>query len=225
MEEISENEVSSPSPTRRRPDLLTALMAACTGLFLIASLWMRFGPEPRSQPPRVGSLAPRIELTDLDGKEKFVFTGPTGKLIWIAFCSTNSDRAKEDLKALERIWKRYEGHRSFLLLVAIEADDVDPLDSKVAQVTEEIPTYRATVQTRDRFGLSRELLPVHFVIDGDGRILTSSLEIRGDSVNELEKIVRARLEELDPGGGARFANPRGKFEGNGTDVVAGTAGR
>ena len=122
MEEISETEASCCDPARRRPDLLTVLMAACTGLFVVGSLWMRFGPEPRPGPPKVGTLAPRIVLTDLEGREQFVFTGTTGKVIWITF---RSGLSKDVLNGLERVWKLYGGHRNFVMIDAMtEADDL-----------------------------------------------------------------------------------------------------
>lgn len=206
MEEISESETPFARPTRRRPDLLTVLMTACTGLFLFASLWLRLGPEPRKNPPRVGTPSPRIELTDLEGRKKVVFTGFDGKIVWLTFWPSFADRAGLDLESLERIWKRYEGHRNFTMIVAsTEVVDIEGVQPTVRVQGETLPMYRAASKTCDDFGVVRPSLPVHFVIDSDGRILASSREIQGDPLPELEKVVRSRLDELDPGGRVRFA--------------------
>ena len=219
MDEISESE--APTPTaRRRPDLLTALMAGFTVIFLVGTLWMRYGPAPQPNPPVVGADAPGIVLVDPWGEDPNLFLGLRGKVVWLTFWSGRSPGVVD---TLESIWRRHGGHRMFSMIAAAEEGTaLTEIRSLQQQRGWSLPVYRAAATTRFEYGVQPELIPMHFLLD-DGKILASSLDFPTDPVGELENRLRSRLQELDPGGSMRYAQAVGPRPQSGTGVVVGAS--
>lgn len=221
MEEIPASEAPFDPPRRRRPDLVSALMVVVTIAFLAGTAWLRFGPAPRPEPPIVGSDAPEIRLIDLQSGEPIVLLGLKGKVVWLTFWSADDALVRQAMSGVDRIWKGLKGRRSFAMIAAaVDSGDAEAVRRAVAVDRLELPVYLAALETRHDFGVKTGELPVHVVIDTDGRVL--AIARSGDDLNlsRLEEIVRARLEILDPAGSPRFAAARPR-----TGVVARETGR
>ncbi len=226
MEELSERETPFTSRRRRGPDLLNAVMLGFTVIFLLGSAWIRFGPKEKPPSLVVGDIAPLIRLNDLEGQEPIVMLGLRNRVLWLTFWSVKSPEDRRDFRQLERIWKRFEGDPGFALLVsAIATDDPRGVHSEVASKRLKFPVYLASPETCRDFGAEPEELPLHFIIDADGRILAISHGRRDGSLDQLEELVRSRLKMRNPAGGSRFAMTGPPGLGSRTGVVARATGR
>jgi hypothetical protein len=222
MEEISPEEFPHRTAPKRGPDLVNALLVMVTIIFLIGSCWIRFGTSTNRPSLAVGDLAPSLHLRDLNG-EPLIVLGLWGKVVWLTFWSATSREGLIVVDRLDQIWRGLDkegGFASFSLVI----DDVEPeiVRDLIATRSLRLPAYLASAETCRDYGAAAGDLPLHVVINDDGRILAIT---RGSDLEEIEEMVKARLRVLHSAGGALFAAIASRDARSGTDVVGGAMER
>ena len=194
-------------PTRRRIDGITATMIVVTVALLLGAAWLWTRRLPENEPPAVGKLAQLLRLLDLETSEPVILVGLRGKVIWVVFWSADSPAGRSSLAAIEPAWSALKAEKRFAMVAAaVEADHPDRVRAAVAESGVKLPVYLASPETRKRFGVLEADVPLHVLIDAEGRIGTLA---RGSSPQTIERIAgqaRRLLDELGPVEDTRFAS-------------------
>jgi hypothetical protein len=190
----------------RRLDRISVILALLAGGMVVWTAWLRFGPAQEVGPPIVGSPMPPVRLLDLQTSEARILFGVKGKVVWVVFWSANSPSGQSVLPRLETVWKRLSLHRCFTLVAAAtDAHEPHLVRATLAQARATLPVYLATPETLRDFAVKQADPPLHFLIDGDGRIAAMAQGAGQETIDRLLGQARDWLERLDPAGGTRFA--------------------
>src|SRR3954471_10941954 len=196
-----------PDAPPRGFDRVSAAMATVTAVALASTLWLKLGPAPANEPPGVGATAPALRLIDASTAKPVVLIGLRGRLVWLAFWSGRSPTARSDLAGLGVVWDRLKGHPRFAMVAAaVDADDPAGARRVVDATGARLPFYLATPEMCRAYGAEASRLPMHVLIDEDGRV---GAVARGRGTETLERLARQaedRLERLEPMGNTRFAS-------------------
>ena len=136
------------------------------------------------RPPLVGSPAPEIKLTDLQGRE-IRLSDLRGKVVLLNFWATWCKPCKEEMPAMQASYDKFRD-KGFVVLAINELEDVQ-------KVTEHIRTHGHTFkvvmdhdnQVANRYGVVG--LPASFLIDPNGIVRE---RISGSLLTE------ARIEQM-----------------------------
>jgi hypothetical protein len=178
------------------------VLAAITVVAFGWTAWRRFGPEPATEPPAVGTLAPRLRLLDPATSRPLVMLGLRGRIVWLAFWSAASPARGSDLAALERAWVKLKGHPRFAMVAA--AVDCPPRDTHLA-AGGRLPVYLATPETTRAFGAHARHLPLHILIDETGRVGAVAHGMSAETLAHLGEQAETWLDALEPPGNTRLA--------------------
>ena len=139
--------VTEPRPPRR-VDPVGALMVVVTVLALAGTAWLRYGPTPPAEPPKVGAAPPPLRLLDPDTAEPMVLIGLRGKVVWVSFWSAGTRAGRADLAELDEVWDRLKARPGFAMAaVAVEADRPEQVRAARSEARQ---AYRCTWPPRKR---------------------------------------------------------------------------
>lgn len=190
----------------RRVDPVGALMVLVTVLALAGTAWLRFGPTPQAEPPKVGAVSPPLRLLDPVTAEPLVLIGLRGKVVLVSFWSAGTRPGRADLAELDKVWDRLKTHSRFAMAaVAVEADRPEQVKAARSEALASVPVYLAPPETIRSFGAVGADLPMHVLIDDEGRVAAVA---RGRGRALLEGLIRQAgdlLDALGPLGNTRFA--------------------
>ena len=202
-------DVDRGSRRSRRVDRLSLGLAVLTLIFLGWTAWLRFGPPSAPEPPSIGSALPPVKLLDLETGEPRLLVGLKGKVVWVVFWSAGSPSCQTVLPRLERAWKRLRLHRGFMFAAAAtDFAEPDRVRAALAQSRTTLPAYLAAPETLRRLGARPADLPLHYLIDADGRVAAMARGDGQDTIDRLTAEAREWLEHLGPLESTRFASFR-----------------
>jgi len=154
----------------RRGSLLTAggIGLLAVTLAVLAAIPLLRGDQGGTQGTLVGKPAPAISADDLTGRRWSLADG-SGRITWVNFWATNCEPCRTEMPAMERLADAY-GDRLLVL-------GVDWGESR-ASVEEFVGRYEIsypilldpTLANFYRWS-SREGLPRHYFVDGDGSVV------------------------------------------------------
>jgi thiol-disulfide isomerase/thioredoxin len=144
------------------PQTRALIVAAVLGL---AGLWFLKG-EGAGPAARVAEGAPDFRLSDLGGRT--VTLGDyKGKIVLLNFWATWCDSCKEELPALNALYKRRKGDFE-LLAASVDQGGRKDVMAFVAAHDPAFPVLLADLATQQAYGVRD--LPTSFLIAPDGRI-------------------------------------------------------
>jgi hypothetical protein len=185
-------------------DWPSAAMAVVAMLAVGWTLWLRFGPPARGEPPAAGSVPPRLRLLDVDRAEPVVLVGLRGKVIWLTFWSARSPTAAVELRALDAVWRRFQDRTPFTMFAAaIETGEPSLVRAAVDASKVTVPVYLASAEMRQAYGASNP--PLHVIIGDDGRVIAVARGVDEGTMKRLTRQVEQRLDQLEPRHNGRFA--------------------
>ncbi len=181
-------------------------MVLVTVLALVGTAWLRFGSTPPAEPPKVGATPPALRLLDPVTAEPLVLIGLRGKVVWVSFWSAGTRPGWADLAELDKVWDRLKARSRFAMAaVAVEADRPEQVRAARSEARASVPVYLAPPETIRSFGAVGADLPLHVLIDDEGRVAAVA---RGRGRAILDRLTRqagALLDALEPLGPTRFA--------------------
>jgi hypothetical protein len=200
------DEPSDP-PRRRRPDPVTVIMMAVTATALVGAIWLKTKGTPANEPPSVGAIAPPLRLLDRETSEPLVLVGQRGKIVWVVFWSATSPSASSSLAAIERASDPLRARRRFTMVAAAAADtdQTAQVRAAVAESQVKLPVYLASALTLRLYGAGAGSLPLHVLIDADGRIAAIARETGTHTIERIAKQAARLLDEMAPEDDTRFA--------------------
>lgn len=200
-------------------DRIAALLALVTSVALVSVLWFRYGPgagrSAEADHPGPGTRVPALVLADAEtGAPRVVsLGGPVGRVVWVTFWSASAPDAGADLEALEPVWARLRSRSRFTMVVAaVESDRPEVVRAARDAARTTIPVAVAPPATRRAFGAEGRGLPIHVLIDEEGRVVALARDRDEASLERLTNQAERRLDDLEPLGRSRFAarlRPRG----------------
>jgi hypothetical protein len=199
---------SEATNSEERPalDRVSAVLTVFVLAALASFLWLRFGPPGAPEPPGVGKMIPALKLLDVETSEPLVLLGLRGKVVWITFWSASSPTGPADLAALESVWKRLHPHTMFAMAAAAsESDRPAIVRAAVAAAKAEVPSYLASPETLRAFGATAGDLPLHVLLDPNGRVAAVARGRDPITINRLADQADRALRVIDPLGASRFA--------------------
>jgi hypothetical protein len=203
---MSMDEPSDP-PRRRRPDPVTAIMLVVTAIALLGAIWLKTKGTPRTDPPSVGALAPPLRLLDLETSEPLVLVGQRGKVVWVVFWSAASPSASSSLAAIERASVSLRARRRFAMVVAaVDTNQPAPVRAAVAECRVKLPVYLASAETVLRYDVAVGAIPLHVLIDPDGRIAAIARETGPQTIERIAGQAARLLDLMGPQDDTRFAS-------------------
>ncbi|WP_422930167.1 TlpA family protein disulfide reductase [Singulisphaera sp. PoT] len=187
---------------------MSAVMALVTSVALATTIYMRYGPEKPNESLGLGESMPPLRLRDLETLEPLVLVGLKGKVVWVSFW----DQAKgEDLLALEKATDGMKSRKKFTVVVAaVDERNAAAFRKAVAEAKVGLPTYLASEETRKRFGAEGSSLPLHVLVDREGKVGAVAHGSRPETLKRLEDQAERWLDEMEPPGASRFASMGGK---------------
>lgn len=203
---------STPVPKHRRVDWLSVLLILATLGVLGKTAWQRFGPEPWPDPPRVGQTPPLIRLVELETGKSLILGYPRGQVLWITFWSHEDKDAAQDLRDLDAAWQSLKNRASFLMFAAasVSSDQAKPdlypsVTQLIGQTQSTVPVALAPPKAQRAFGAQPSKRPLHILIDDKGKILAIESGRNPDIFRNFTKMVKTRLDQIEPFNGPRFA--------------------
>jgi hypothetical protein len=194
-------------PTKRRIDGVTAIMVVVTAVSLFGAAWLRTRRPSADEPPAVGAIAPPLRLLELETSEPVVLVGLRGKVVWVVFWSADSTSARSDLAAIESARTSLKARARFAMVpAAVETDHPGRVRAMTAETGAKLPVYLASAETRRRFGADESDLPLHVLIDAEGRIATMARGVSDQTIDRITSEARKLLDELGPIDDTRFAS-------------------
>jgi hypothetical protein len=193
-----------------RIDWVNVALVLAAGAVLGYTAWLRYGPKGPGEPPGVGQRPPALGLLDVRTREPLVLVGLRGRVVWISFLAADSPT---QLAGLEGAWKRLSARRGFAMVAAaVEgqggARSGDRLRANLEKSRSALPVYLATDETLRRFGTRRAKLPLHILVDENGRVGAVAQGEGGEVFARLVGQAERWLDELEPLGPTRFAQAR-----------------
>lgn len=189
----------------RRIDWTSAVMALVALLALAWAGWLRFGPQPISEPPPVGSLAPPLSVTDPETHESVVLVARPGRILWVSFWSPTGRTGPTEAAELDRIWRRFRSRPPFAMVAAsLDPGPTDRWRTALAETSPDLPVFLTSDASRRAYGVANS--PLHVLIDDEGRIVAMARG-GGENLEALARQAERLLDEIDPPG-RRFAGRR-----------------
>jgi hypothetical protein len=208
----------------RRVDPVGAFMVVATVLALAGTAWLRYGPIPTAGPPKVGATPPPLRLLDPVTAEPMVLIGLRGKVVWVSFWSAGTRSGRADLAELDEVWDRLKARPGFAMAaVAVEADRPERVRAARSATRANVPVYLASTETIRAFGAVGGDLPLHILIDDEGRV---AAVVRGRGRVILDRLARQAeglLDALQPLGNTRFAESIHSELGSGSGAIVSQA--
>lgn len=207
---------SQPAPEHRADpkhvDWVAAALALVTSLSLVSAVWLRYGPGAdrvrESEHPGLGSMPPALVVNDAESGEIRVVPlgGQSGRVVWVTFWSASLPTASADLAALEPAWARLRSRSRFTMTVAaVESDRPELVRAARDAARTSLPIVVARPATRHAFGAEGSNLPLHVLIDENGRVAAVAHGRADSSLSRLADQAEHRLDDLEPLGRTRFA--------------------
>lgn len=128
-------------------------------------------PVAKQPAPAVGALAPDFTLTDMNGKS-LSLSQFRGKVVLVNFWATWCPPCRAEMPSIERLYRRLEKHKNFVLLT-VNVNEDNSKDS-VKAFTEETPLSFPILLDRDNRVAGRYQvngIPQTFIIDPNGVIV------------------------------------------------------
>jgi cytochrome c biogenesis protein CcmG, thiol:disulfide interchange protein DsbE len=166
--------VRTQGPFMHIPGLISI---ALTGLFT-----MILGCSPALAAPPIGSSAPSLVVTALDG-QTFDFGKLHGKVVLVNYWATWCAPCKKEMPILDSFYRRY--HERGLEVIGISADR--PQDfAKMRKMSNSLAYPTATISqiTDNGFG-PPEGFPLTYVVDGRGIIRDKFIDVREQLLREV----------------------------------------
>jgi hypothetical protein len=199
------DEPSDP-PRWRRPDPVTVIMMVVTATALVGAIWLKTKGTPVNEPPSVGAIAPPLRLLDRETSEPLVLVGQRGKIVWVVFWSATSQSASSSLAAIERASDPLRARRRFTMVAAAaDTDQTARVRAAVAESQVKLPVYLASALTLRLYGAGAGSLPLHVLIDADGRIAAIARETGTHTIERIARQAGRLLDEMGPEDDTRFA--------------------
>ena len=167
-------------------DWRALLLGLATVAVLAYTAWLRFAPRPWADPPAPGTTAPPRILKMRGETAPRLLLDLRGHVAWIVFGPADAD----NIAALRRF---EQSHPLFRLIVA------------TPEGAPETPDTNASFSDATRRSFGARDLPLHVLIDEEGRVLATA---RGDGREGWERLLaaaRERLKQLEPVLPERFA--------------------
>ena len=141
---------------------------------------------------QVGTLAPDFNLTDLNGNT-VTLKQFRGKVVFLDFWAPWCDPCREELPALDALYKKY--HNDGLEVIGI---DIDASEKLVAEFLQKIPV--AFTVLIDKKGIIRRaysfrMLPTAFIIGRDGVIRNVHMGFGKEFLQMYEKEIAELLKQ------------------------------
>ena len=185
-------------------------MVVATALALAGTAWLRYGPVPQAEPPKVGATPPPLRLLDPVTGEPLVLIGLRGKVVWVSFWSAGTRPGRADLAAIDKVWDRLKTRSRFAMAaVAVEADRPEQVRAARSESRASVPVYLASPESIQSFGAVGADLPLHLLIDDEGRVAAVARGRGGAILERLTRQAGDLLDALEPLGKPRFAARHG----------------
>jgi hypothetical protein len=185
-------------------------MAVATASALGWFAWERLQAPPPRDPPRVGAVPPSLRLVDVETGEPLLLFGLRGKVVWVTFWSAQGTGSRTLLAELDRVEPRLHGRGRFTMVaVAADRDRPAAVRAVARRARAAVPVYLGTAETLRAYGAVPGRLPLHVLIDDDGRI---GVVAQGSDAATVARLARQAEQWLDvavPFGGAHFAGGGG----------------
>jgi hypothetical protein len=188
------------------------MMMVVTAAALLGAIWLKTKGTPGIESPRVGAVAPSLQLLDLETSEPLVLVGQRSKIIWVVFWSATSQSASSSLGAIERASVPLRARRRFdMVAAAVDTDRPARVREAVAESGVKMPVYLASANTLARYGVTAGAAPLHVLIGVDGRIVAIAREVGPQTIDRIADQARRLLDELGPQDDTRFASGVSSF--------------
>ena len=155
-------------------------------------------PAPPTQAVTVGSTAPDVEVTTLDGR-KIALARPEGRYLLVDFWATWCGPCIEEIPHLQEVWRRTKDRGDFLL-ISISLDRTEQVIRGFLEQTH-MPWLHVFGQAgganaaADAFGV--HAIPATFLIGPDGKVL--GVNLRGPELGrKLLDILPERPSDRPP---------------------------
>lgn len=132
--------------------------------------------------PEIGEAAPELIVTELDG-QVFDLAKLKGRVVLVNYWATWCAPCKKDIPKLDAFYRRY--HARNLAMIGISVDrpsDLPKVRKVVASLTYPVAMLKGI--TVDGFG-KPEGVPITWIIDGDGKVRDTMIEVRDELLNKL----------------------------------------
>lgn len=187
-------------------DKVSAALAFVASVVVAWFVWFLVGPPLAAEPPALGTRPPTLRLIDPATAEPLVLLGLRGKVVWLTFWSADGPTGESDLADLEAVWTRLKSRPGFAMAaLSIDAGRSGRLREAVLSAGATLPVYLATPETRRAFGAGASHLPLHVLIQADGRIGAVVQGHGADTLARLAAQVERRLDEIGPPDRGRFS--------------------
>jgi thiol-disulfide isomerase/thioredoxin len=154
----------------RRGSLLWLGLIVMVGVALgaLASIPLLRDTADGTQGSLVGTAAPAIEATDLEGRPWTLADG-AGRMTWVNFWATNCEPCRTEMPAMQRLAEAY-GDR-LLVLGVDRGESRGSVEDFVARYEIDYPILLDP--TLDNFyrWSSLDGLPRHYFVDGEGQVV------------------------------------------------------
>ena len=135
-----------------------------------------------------GHMAPKLKLKDINGNI-VSYKDLMGKPTILVFWSPNCHSCKDELPALDRLYKKYKGKVNFYAVV-VNTDDIQEIKETQKQWGFEMPILIGTPRTIYRFRIIGT--PITYVIKQDWRIFKQ--HIGKTPIEKIEKEIETLLQ-------------------------------
>ena len=156
--------------------------------FLLCFALLSAGTSAAAAAVRVGDLLPKLALTDLKGAPFVIPDGVRGKVTVILFWTAGCSSCKEDIPALDALYREYQ--RKGLIVVAVNLGESP--DSVRAALKGLGVSYPVLIDQQSRSTASYDVIgvPRVFVLDRNGSV---RLKIVGSTPRET---IRKSIQSL-----------------------------
>lgn len=155
-------------PRRASLVWLAVIVAVGVTLGVLASIPLLRGSPDGTQGSLVGSVAPAIAATDLDGREWTLADG-SGRLTWINFWATNCEPCRTEMPAMQRLADAY-GER--LLILGVDwGESRQSVEDFVARYEISYPILLDPTLANFYRWSSLDGLPRHYFVDRGGVVV------------------------------------------------------
>lgn len=176
-----------------RKHVVGAALAACCAFGLGAAAHAAdLPPLSHSLTLQAPKPAPALKLKDLEGKMHDLAQFK-GRVVLINFWATWCPPCRREMPSMERLSQAFKG-KPFVVLAVDVGEDADTIDAFTSQL-DTTPTFPILLDTRSHTMQAWKVagLPTTFLVDKQGRIVSSAIGGREFDHPEIVKTIRGLL--------------------------------
>jgi thiol-disulfide isomerase/thioredoxin len=148
----------------------------------VAVVWIASACGPAGAAPEIGSAAPALVVTALDGTT-FDLAKLRGKVVLVNYWATWCAPCRKEMPKLDAFYKRYRAQGLEIIGISIDFERDYEKARKAAQAVT-YPTAVAKAITEDGFGIPKGV-PITWIIDVDGKVRDMFIDVRDELLNGI----------------------------------------